>query len=78
MGNDGGIIKAICRAGNARAVSVTAAYIAPDEPREGKISLVGVFVAAVFPAVAARADAALVAVDAVALEEVANWDTRRG
>lgn len=38
MGYDGGINSATCDSGNAKAVSVTAPYTAPEAPKEGRIS----------------------------------------
>jgi hypothetical protein len=38
IGYDGGMNNAICESGNARAVTTTVAYIAPEAPRLGRIS----------------------------------------
>lgn len=71
--------RAICESGNAKAVTVTVAYIAPDAPRLGKISGIVFFATAV----AAGLDVAVTAAAQVstffefcACE--ASWATRRG
>lgn len=47
IGYEGGINNAICESGNARAVSVTVAYIAPEAPKLGRISGTVLFAAVV-------------------------------
>jgi hypothetical protein len=66
--------------GNPKAVNDAAAYIAPDAPREGKMSITGRIkklpLEAVWAAVAAAADADAVA--AAPLDEAESCDTTRG
>lgn len=80
MGYEGGMNSAIWESGNASAVIVTAAYMAPDAPKLGRMSRVFLF-AAVFPAadavVAATALAHVSVFRAVFVEE-ASSATRRG
>lgn len=46
MGYEGGMVKAICPFGNAKAVIVTQAYMAPDAPNEGIIDEAAAFLVA--------------------------------
>ena len=72
IGADGGMIKAISVSGKPSAVITTAAYTAPEAPREGRMSAVtlGATAAAVGETVFASA--------AGDVEAAASWATRRG
>lgn len=79
MGYEGGIVRAICPFGNAKAVIVTQAYMAPEAPNEGTIDEAAALVVALAAVVDTAETAAChvsMALGALAGED--KRDMRRG
>ena len=52
IGNDGGMVSAMCKSGKASALSTTEEYIAPEAPNDGRIFVAPSFVFDLVPATA--------------------------